>query len=44
MELDGGLEALNEILSRKLFDAELAARAAVVEEGVFCCADDGENA
>ena len=35
-EADGGLEVWNELVRRGLFDAELAIKAALAEEGLFC--------
>ncbi len=36
MEAEGGLELFDELIRRKLFDAELAIRAAMATEGLFC--------
>jgi hypothetical protein len=44
VEADGGEAVLDELLKRKLFDAQLAIRAAMEFEGVFCwppLEDDG---
>jgi len=36
MEAEGGQALLDELIRRKLFDAELAIRAATTPEGLFC--------
>jgi hypothetical protein len=43
MEAEGGTALLEELIRRRLFDAELAIRAAATPEGLFCW-PDGEPA
>jgi len=43
LEAEGGPELFNELIRRKLFDAELAIRAATAPEGLFCW-PEGEQA